>query len=385
MVLQAKGLSYFEIGVLNSFGAFISILSEVPTGRLADTFGQKYALTAGAIFTALGLSVLALADSVLLIYVSEGVTGIGLALSSGADSAWLFTEHRRLGREDEYLRTRSVIGSISMPFSIGANALAPVLLSWSTSSPVWISAVLYCLAAGIWARLAVHRRDEDSSRVQHRRQEVDLPPCLRLRIERCVASLIGMIGANGLFLCLASISTFVMIAVSNFETYVGPFLQEQGLEVRMLGIALVLGSLARWFAVRNVFRLARPTDVQRIRVIGAVALGILLMVAMSAMVRSAWVGVAAYVGMSGMSSCFYILVDEQVNRIAIDRFRATALSVVSMLDELSTIVVDPGIGLLLDRLGFGASYLLTGAVLASCVLVATAIAVRLLPKRGAHS
>ena len=179
LVLQAKGLSYFEIGVLNSFGAFISILSEVPTGRLADTFGQKYALTAGAIFTALGLSVLALADSVLLIYVSEGVTGIGLALSSGADSAWLFTEHRRLGREDEYLRTRSVIGSISMPFSIGANALAPVLLSWSTSSPVWISAVLYCLAAGIWARLAVHRRDEDSSRVQHRRQEVDLPPCLR--------------------------------------------------------------------------------------------------------------------------------------------------------------------------------------------------------------
>lgn len=101
MILQAKGLSYLEIGLLNSFGAVVSLLFEVPMGRLADRFGQKYALAFGSRLIALGVSVLAVFDALPAVYLSELVIGAGLALSSGADSAWLFQEHKRLGMEDD--------------------------------------------------------------------------------------------------------------------------------------------------------------------------------------------------------------------------------------------------------------------------------------------
>ena len=371
LVWQAIGFSFLDIGLLNSFGAVVSLAFEVPMGRVADRYGQRQALTWGAVFIAVGLAILAIFDAVTAIYVSEFIVGIGLALSSGADSAWLFAEHKRLGLEDQYLDTRSAIGSKTTLFSIGASATAPVLFSWGTGIPLWVTAFLYLSAAGVWAGLVVHPRekafDQDASKAQV------LPTQSVLR--RSLAA----IGANRLFVSLSLASMLIVTAVSNFSTYIGPFMESRGLDVRFLGAVLLAGQFARWLAIRNTFRLKRPTHQQRLRILVAVGLAILVLLAISTIFpRRPWAGAIAFVAISGLSTLFFTLLDEQVNLVISDRYRSTMLSIVAMFDEVATIAIDPLIGAMLDAVGFSRAYLLLAAIIALLFLAAMATAYAIL-------
>ncbi|MEW6910436.1 MFS transporter [Trueperella pyogenes] len=365
LVLQSKGLSYLQIGLLNSFGAAVSLILEVPMGRLADKFGQKHALAFGAAFVALGLGILALSSTTPVIYLSELIMGIGLALSSGADTAWLFAEHKRLSMEGDYLKSRSTIGSVTMLFSASSSVISPLLFSWGAGIPLWTSAVCYLAAAGTWAGLAVHAPSpsdvldqQDAKRANKRRHTV-------FHRLACVFS------NNSLFISLAFATTIVMTAVSNYSTYIGPFLQSQGLPVRYLGFVLVVGKIVQWLAIRNTYRLKKSTDEARLRVIAVIGFAILLLLASSSASSSAWVGGGAFVLMAGLSSTFFILIDEQVNLVISDKYRSTMLSVVAMFEEFSTIAIDPVIGAALDALGFSRAYLLLAALL--CVAFGLAI------------
>ncbi|MEW6896227.1 hypothetical protein V3M69_01130 [Trueperella pyogenes] len=82
-------------------------------------------------------------------------------------------------------------------------------------------------------------------------------------------------------------------------------------------------------------------------------------------------GGGAFVLMAGLSSTFFILIDEQVNLVISDKYRSTMLSVVAMFEEFSTIAIDPVIGAALDALGFSRAYLLLAALL--CVAFGLAI------------
>lgn len=366
LVLQAKGLSYFQIGLLNSFGAAVSLFFEVPMGRLADRFGQKYALTFGATSVAFGLAILALFDATPAIYLSELIVGIGLALSSGADSAWLFAEHRRLGMEDDYLKSRSSIGSITMLFSVGSSVIGPLLFSWGSSIPLWVSVVCYSGAACVWSGLHVH----DTSRAistageksKHVAEESRFSP-------RRVAAVLRK---HQFFISLALASTIVVTAVSNYSTYIGPFLQTRGLPVRYLGFVLVAGKIVQWLAIRNTYRLKTSTDQARLRVLAAIGFATLLLLGLSCVgTSSPWMGASVFIIMAGLSSAFFILIDEQVNLAISDKYRSTMLSIVAMFDEVSTIAVDPLIGAALDSLGFSRTFLLLAAML--CVFLGLAI------------
>lgn len=47
LIYLSKGLSYFEIGLLNSIGSAIIFILEVPSGFLADKYGRKRNLLLG--------------------------------------------------------------------------------------------------------------------------------------------------------------------------------------------------------------------------------------------------------------------------------------------------------------------------------------------------
>lgn len=148
-------------------------------------------------------------------------------------------------------------------------------------------------------------------------------------------------------------------------------MQSQGLPVRYLGFVLVAGKIVQWLAIRNTYRLKKSTDGARLRVIAVIGFAILLLLALSSASSSAWVGGGAFVLMAGLSSTFFILIDEQVNLVISDKYRSTMLSVVAMFEEFSTIAIDPVIGAALDALGFSRAYLLLAALL--CVAFGLAI------------
>jgi MFS family permease len=55
LYIQSKGLTYFELGVLNSFIALFIVLTEIPSGALADLIGKKKTSVLGFLGWSFGL------------------------------------------------------------------------------------------------------------------------------------------------------------------------------------------------------------------------------------------------------------------------------------------------------------------------------------------
>ncbi len=101
-LMDGRGLSLTEVGVIESFFWLTVIIAEVPTGAIADRFGRRISLALGAIMFAISTVIFALADGFSLLLGSYLVMGIGMTLYSGAGDALLYDTLRVLGRTREY-------------------------------------------------------------------------------------------------------------------------------------------------------------------------------------------------------------------------------------------------------------------------------------------
>jgi MFS family permease len=105
--LQDRGLTLRQIGVLDAISWVLIASFEVPTGVIADTWGRKATIVAGALLNGLaliGLMAGVLSPLFLLAYFSWGLT---VAFYSGTTDALLYDSLRADGRADDYTHIAS--------------------------------------------------------------------------------------------------------------------------------------------------------------------------------------------------------------------------------------------------------------------------------------
>src|SRR3990170_7025330 len=112
-----RGFSLTQVSGLEALFWMVIVLSEVPTGAVADRYGRKLSLLLGAACTTAAVAVFGLADSYLIVLLSYVAWAFGLTFQSGADSALTFQSLRAVGREHEYPRVAGIGFGI---FSLGA-------------------------------------------------------------------------------------------------------------------------------------------------------------------------------------------------------------------------------------------------------------------------
>ncbi len=101
-LMNERGLSLTEIGIFESFFWLTIIITEVPTGAVADRFGRRVSLAVGAVLFAISTVIFASADSFAILLGSYLVMGVAMTLYSGAGDALLYDTLRVLGRTREY-------------------------------------------------------------------------------------------------------------------------------------------------------------------------------------------------------------------------------------------------------------------------------------------
>ncbi|MEM9623955.1 MAG: MFS transporter [Pseudomonadota bacterium] len=107
---QSKGLSMQEVFSLQALFGLVVLLTEVPSGYLADLLGRKNTLVVGAVIAALGHSSLLIADGFWTLAVFEILLGLSHSLISGADLALLYDTELALGQDEE--TQREVVGKL---------------------------------------------------------------------------------------------------------------------------------------------------------------------------------------------------------------------------------------------------------------------------------
>ena len=121
--LLSKGLSFTQLGVLNSAWWAANVLGELPTGYVGDRIGRRNGLVIGALTHTVCVLVFGTLDSFWPILGIYTVWGIGVTFRSGSDSAWLYDTLAERAEAETFTRVKGRSTSISL----GAAALSSLL------------------------------------------------------------------------------------------------------------------------------------------------------------------------------------------------------------------------------------------------------------------
>jgi len=143
---RSFGLSFLEVGSLESIFLATILIFEIPTGSLADRFGRKWVIASGALLLPLGTLITALGSSFPAFALASVVYGIAIALMSGAETALIYDTLREVENEKSYI----LVSGKSLAFFYAAMAVAaPIgshLFVMQRRLPFFIDVIFGCCA-----------------------------------------------------------------------------------------------------------------------------------------------------------------------------------------------------------------------------------------------
>lgn len=363
LFLLDAGLSNTEAFAANAFFAIGQVLFEVPTGVVADTRGRRFSFLLGAA---------TLLASTLLYYgmwqvkapfvgwaVASMLLGLGFTFFSGATEAWLVDAlgatgyagalETVFGRAQTAAGAAMLIGSVAGGLAAQATDLGtPYILRAAMLGVTLVLAALFMHDVGFTPRRGANPVD-DVRRVV--RGSIDAgwrnPPVRALMLAAPFTSGVG-------FFAFYASQPYLLQLYGDPEAY-----GVAGLAAALFAGAQIAGGILVPYA-RRVFR--RRTD--------ALVLGTVMTVLLLVVIAMTTSFAIALVLLAGWALLFAIegpLRQAFINGIIPSDQRATVLSFDSFMGSIGGAVAQPGLGRVADVYGYGASYLVAGAIQALAI------------------
>lgn len=380
-----RGLSYFDIALVQSVGAIATAVLEIPTGWISDRCGHHIVLKIASFSRLVAIVTLTFANSFLLMVASELFFSLASASQSGAGSAFLFEATNANSGMDRkngaYALILSKMTGTQSIIRITVRLIAPVLFSINPLIPFVISIFVYFL--GLLVTLEFKENDVSPNRRNNCLPEEDgfirtrtSKLNLKENVQTFFQELIKIVKTN-IFISLCTVSAISLILVSNYSQFIAPNLTSMGFDIKFLGIVTAAASLGEFFGSRLTAKIVKTLKNSYKKSAGdiiafsgnvefLVILTILSVIAIlmlcAGLIPSIYVCIFTYVAINLFSTTLSILINNQMNLIAEENNRATLLSVSNQIEEIASVVSDPLIGIALDFSGFGTTYVCLGCI-----------------------
>lgn len=332
--------------------------AELPTGILADKYGQKASIRLGLLLDAFGMLQLLLVHNQLALLAYFAVRGISVAFRSGSDEALLYESYvEEHGSAKGYSKAYGAYLSNDLLGFIIATALAGLAVQLFDSTayiPLIISTGLMVLAAfGITYRLSVSETPKAAKQefksLPHLKQSLKL-----VRQNQTIFALLiaGLLTLNGEYFLRQSYQ---------------PFFQNMAVPAIFLGVALAVGKLLNFAVIRCSHLLEKYLTVDQIILWVNLLTGILFIGL--ALARSPWALLAVFILIQGLLNAERPVVSDYVNQHVESYQRSTVLSAVSFAQNLGQVFARLGLGLSVGLIGIGSSYAVQGTYMVIGVLI----------------
>ncbi len=344
---QSKGLDMQQIFLLQAIFGAVILVTEVPSGYVADLLGRRLTLLVGSVVSGIGHTLLLFADGFFGLALFEIALGVSASLISGADIALLYDSEAALGRPEE--EQRQVVGRLygmrTLSEAIAAVACSLLLLG-SMELVVYAQALVGWLPLLLAVRLVEPpvARLEQSGHLRNMglicRHMVRHSPVLRLTF---------------LALCIWSLTTFYAVWL------IQELWQAQGIELELFGylwaLLTAVAALAGRWAHALEARLGASGALVLMGLLPAFGyLGLDLLGPVGAFFASASFFFARGMGL--------VILRDALNRRVPSSYRATANSLASFGFRGAFVVTGPFVGQALDLWGISTTlWLLAGGTL----------------------
>lgn len=346
------GISFTQIMLLQSFFVFSMFVLEVPTGAVADRWGHKSSVAAGAMFAALGALIYSSYPIYALFFVGEFCWALGGALMSGADEAIVYETLKSTNRLDD---SKSIF-SRSQSFGLGALVISAPIGSWIAAS-FGLQFTMRCMVLPIFAAALLALTFQEPSASHD-----DKPGYFET-----VWAGLGFFKNHRELKILA----FDMISVSSFAFFViwtyQPLLQQLGLPIIYFGFVHSAMTSSEIIVLNSFGRLERWFGSSRRYLTGSALLSAGAYLVLS-MADSLWICIPAMIVVAGFGLSRQVLFQTYMNRHIESSNRATVISTVSMIRRLTGALLYPLVGTLVDW-SLRGTFVALGMALILCVLL----------------
>jgi MFS family permease len=357
LYLLQLGITQGEVGILQSFLFFSSVVLEIPSGLLADRYGRKCTL----IISFLGLCISGIGFLLFSSFVPFAIIfclfGASIAMGSGSDRALLYDNLLAEHRADEYPKILSrarAIGAISLSLSMLLGGVIQDTLSWNG---VYI---FFAASKLIGAIIVVFN------------SEIKLPP---ISLNPNNANELNTTTAEGSFTLLIKffssnrgaflIPLFVGYALFELSTiplfiYGQPFFSQQGLEIPIIaGIYATVEIISAAMFMVAGYICSRFT-------LGVIAVTTTLIVTALLFTLSLNTGtlssVAVFILIMSLPAIYETAYETYINENIESRIRASCLSVANLVNSIIIGISYTVFGGLLDRYGFSSTLIVVAGV-----------------------
>ena len=348
-LIDLRGVTLGQVFLFNAVASAVVVVSQLPTGILADRYGRRPVMLAASGVMAIGFPLFGLTESIPLLLASFTVFALGDALMTGADEAFIFDTLRALGRESEFPRR---VGRLHAATTLATAVLAvagALMVRWTPLAwPIVASGgfSLVAIAFGLGLTEPPRRVDRLSF----------------LRTGRSAARRVVRSGAlSGTIAMMAIAQTAGIVVFVTFQ----PIVRDYGIPVWALGgfSAFIMLSAAAggWWSGALGQRLGFDRSLRIIPALAAVALlggasGMIWLFPVFALATFSWMALAP------------LIADFIAQRVP-DEERATVLSINQLAAQLLGVAVSLAIGAGIDRWGSGGALAATsGAMLVMVAL-----------------
>lgn len=352
---QHRGLSLAQASLVDVMFFVAASFGEVPTGIVADKFGRKTSLIAGAALLSVGILGWTFAPTLPLIMVSYFGMGVGFTFLSGAEDALFYESVQLAGRADDYSR---LVGQAGAAFQ-GALALGSVasglLASLNLVLPMLVSGLSLFLILGIVLTFKEPQTKEKTDGQVRKSFGAILHQSLRLMRTR------PMLLYPMIYLALVPIASFIT------ETL---FLQPQALS---LGVPLAgIGFLIMAVQLIDMVGLNWSDRLKSLFGEGRLVFTTPLLIFASLILLALFqrLPVLIFIAVIGFSTSVIrpILLNRIQNEVS-DDVRATIISMNSLMNTVIAAISQPTLGWTADQFGFPTAYFAFAGSLGMLMLV----------------
>ncbi|MEV0724596.1 MFS transporter [Micromonospora purpureochromogenes] len=246
LLMQERGLSLSEIGLVSIAQGLVVLALELPTGGLADALGRKPVLVAAWTLSLVSLGLFAVADSFALFFLVWALQGVYRALDSGPLESWYVDATLAADPQAEYEAGLGFAGTVAgvtiaagALLSGGLIALGPVGPVSALTVPVLVAIALQAVALAALLLLLVETGPAKGAGAL-RASVVEAP--------RMVGQAFGLLRRSRVLLALVAVELFWGFGMVTFESLLPVRLAEVVGNPERAAALLGPASSAAWLA-----------------------------------------------------------------------------------------------------------------------------------------
>lgn len=345
--LAMKGMSLYQIGILEGIFHITSFTMEVPTGLVADVYGRRVSRIWGRFSSLISIVILMFANNFYLFALSFVFSAISYNLESGAGEALIYDSLKEVNEEEKYMK---VAGFNEVSFQIG-KVLALVVGGYLATKSYFYAffATAFITLLTIFQAFSF---TEPSIEFEHTKEK----NIVNILKKQVMDSLVVLKGKRKLGFLIV-FSQLIFVFGTSLFFYLQNYLKSMGFTEARIGIMLAVSSLVGAAVATQAYRIEKILNEK----------GILIILPIVSIICIWGIAITKYhyifyIIMMAIDGIIFVVSSDYINKLIPSQNRATILSLASMVFSFFMIILFPFIGKVGDMYSLKTAFKLLAAI-----------------------